>query len=837
MRPLAWRATNTLLFQNSSYVVAAASTAGGGGCPKLHQPSSGNQSVAAVDARIVKTGFNPNTCRSNYHMHSAVKRGHLSFARHVFNQMPHKNVVSTNLLISSYVKSGNISKARELFDHMVDRTAVTWTILIGAYSRHNQPYQAFQLYAQMHRWGTRPDYVTFATLLSGCDHSVTSKQLAQIHAHIKKLGHDSTLIVCNSLVDSYCKCHCLDLALRLFNEISAKDSVTFNALITGHAKDGLNQDAVQLFVEMRNLGLKPNDFTFAAVLCACIGLDDIVLGKQVHASMVKANFIWDVFVCNALLDFYSKLSDSIDNVRKLFDEMPEKDGVSYNVMITGYARDGQYNESIQLFYELLLAGFERSKLPFATMLSIAANASSLEMGRQIHAQAIVTTMTADSETFVGNSLVDMYAKCGRFEEASISFANMVHRNSVPWTAMISAYVQKGHHEQGLKLFRDMHRSDVTPDAATFASILRALASLASLTLGKQFHSLIIRSGFVSNVFSGSALVDMYAKCGSINDAVQTFQEMPDRNVVSWNALICAYAQNGDGEATLRSFKQMVESGLQPNSVSFLSVLTACSHRGLVEQGLQQFEAMTKIYKIVPRREHYAIVIDVLCRSGRFAEAENLMVEMPVEPDEIIWSSILNSCRIHKNLGLAKRAADQLFKMEKLRDAAAYVTMSNIYANAGDWESVGKVKKAMRDRGVRKVPAYSWVEIKRKIHVFTANEKSHPQMGEIVRKIEMLSVKMEEEGYKPDLSCALHNVEEELKAESLKYHSERLAIAFSLISTPEGSPILVMKNLRACADCHAAIKLISKIVCRVITVRDSSRFHHFRDGLCSCGDYW
>ncbi|KAL6960361.1 hypothetical protein U1Q18_038126 [Sarracenia purpurea var. burkii] len=788
-----------------------------------------------VDVRKFKTGFLPNTRRSNFQLDRFwLRRGVSSLARRVFNQMTHKNVVSTNMLISSYVKFGHLAKARELFDHVVDRTTVTWTIMIGGYSQHYQPKQAFKLYAEMRRSGTDPDYVTFATLLSGCDDSVTGNEVVQVHAHIVKLGCDSTLVVCNSLIDSYCKCHCVDLARGIFKEMPARDSVTFNALITGYTKDVQNKEAIELFIEMQNLGLKPTDFTFAAVLCSCIGLDNMAVGQQVHGFVVKTNFVWNVFVGNALLDFYSK-HDRIDDARKLFDEMPELDGVSYNVIITGYAWDGQYKESLHLFHQLQLTGFDRRQYPFPTMLSIAANTLSFEMGRQIHSQAIVTT--AESETLVGNSLVDMYAKCGRFEEANAVFSHLPHRNSFPWTAMISAYVQKGLHEEGLNLFNDMLRANVSPDQATFACILRASATLASLSLGKQFHSFIFRSGFISNVFAGSALLDMYAKCGSIKDAVQTFQEMPDRNIVSWNALITAYAQDGDGKATLRSFKQLVQSGLQPDSVSFLGVLTACNHRGLVEEGLQYFTSMTQIYKIVPKREHHASVVDLLCRNGRFNEAEKLMAQMPFEPDEIMWSSILNSCRIHKNQELAKKVADWIFNMDTLRDAAPYVTMSNIYAAAGQWENVGKVKKAMRDRGVKKVPAYSWVEIKHKIHVFSANDKMHLKMEEILQKIEMLSHQMEKEGYKPDLSCSLHNVDEEIKVQSLKYHSERLAIAFALISTPEGSPILVMKNLRACTDCHAAIKVISKIVGREITVRDSSRFHHFREGFCSCGDYW
>ncbi|XP_058188041.1 putative pentatricopeptide repeat-containing protein At2g01510 [Rhododendron vialii] len=822
----------TLAFQSRLLVAAAAAHRLfiARACHQQHP----NRNLA-VDARMIKTGFDPNTCRSNFQLQNLLIRGDFSLVRNVFDQMPHKNVVSTNMLISSYVKSGNLSKAQDLFDQMVDRTAVTWTIIIGGYSQHNQPKRAFELYAEMRSWGTDPpDHVTFATLLSGCDDSISGKVVVQVHADIVKFGLSSTLIVCNSLVDSYCKCHCLDLAFGLFKEMPARDSVTFNALITGYTKDVKNQEAILLFIEMQTLGLKPTDFTFAAVLCASVGLENVALGQQVHGFVVKTNFDRNVFVGNALLDFYSK-HDCRNDTRKLFDEMPELDGISYNIIITGYAWDGQYEESLHLFHELQDTRFDRRQFPFATMLSIAANTLDLDMGRQIHSQAIVTT--AENEFLVGNSLVDMYAKCGRFEEAHGVFANLAYRNSVPWTAMISAYIQKGLPEEGLNLFKDMSRASVSPDQATFASVLRASANLASLQLGKQFHSCIIRSGFMSNVFSGSALLDMYAKCGFIKDAIQTFQEMPDRNIVSWNALISAYALVGDGEATLSSFEQMFESGLQPDSVSFLAVITACSHRGLIEEGLQHFNSMTEIYKVSPKKEHYASVVDMLCRSGRFNEAEKVMAHMPFEPDEIIWSSILNSCRIHKNKELAKRAADNLFNMNKLRDAAAHVTMSNVYAEAGQWENVGKVKKAMRERGVKKVPAYSWVDVKHNVHVFSANDKTHPQIEEIRRKIDMLTQRMENEGYKPDLSCALHNEDEEMKVESLKYHSERLAIAFALISTPEGSPIVVMKNLRACTDCHAAIKLISKIVGREITVRDSNRFHHFRDGLCSCGDYW
>ncbi|TXG54944.1 hypothetical protein EZV62_020200 [Acer yangbiense] len=586
-----------------------------------------------------------------------------------------------SVLPSRYVKSGNLSTARELFNSMTDRTAVSWTILIGGYSHNNQFKEAFKLFVEMRRVGSDPDSVTYATLLSGCNDPDMSNEVIQIHADVVKFGCNSDIIVCNSLVDSYCKISQIDLACQLFGEMPERDSVTFNALITGYAKEGLNEEAIKLFMEMQHLGFKPSDFTFAAALCAGIRLDDIALGQLIHSFVVKCNFVGNVFV--------------------------------------------------------------------------------------------------------GNSLVDMYAKCGRFKEARKIFANLRCRSTVPWTAMISGYVQTGQFEEGLKLFNEMHRADVSADQSTFASILKASANLASLSLGKQLHSFVIRSGFMTNVFSGSALLDMYAKCGSVKEAIQIFQEMPERNIVSWNALISAYAQNGDGEATLRSFEEMIRSGFQPNSVSFLSVVSACSHSGLVEEGLRYFNSMTQKYKLTPKKEHYASMIDMFCRKGHFDDAEKLIAEMPFEPEEIIWSSVLNSCRIHKNQELAKKAADHLFKMEMLRDAAPYVGMSNIYAVAGQWDSVSKVKKAMRDRGVKKVPGCSWVEVKNSVYIFNANDKLHPQMEQIGRIIETLMIQMEkEEGYKPDTSCALHDEGEEIKIESLQYHNSTISKMGSALEEAE-----------------------------------------------------
>ncbi|KAL3650061.1 hypothetical protein CASFOL_006464 [Castilleja foliolosa] len=790
-----------------------------------------------VDARALKTAFDPETSRLNFQLKDLLKRNKISDARQLFDQMPQRNTWSINMMISSYIKSGDLAYARHLFDSMPDRTAVSWTTMIGGYANTNQPAEAFNLYVDMFRTQARPDFVTFATILSGCDKTITERDVGQLHAQIARFGFDADLAVCNSLLDSYCKSKSIELAFRLFNEMRARDTITFNTMITGCSKAGLIEGAVNLFSEMQNYCFRPSDFTFAAILRACVGPNSTTtntLGQQVHGLIVKANFVRDVFVCNALLDFYSK-HDYVENMRNFFNEMPELDGVSYNIIITSYAWNGKLDECLKLFKELRLTSFDRRNYPFATMLSLAANAQDIETGKQIHAQTILTN--ADLEIQVMNALIDVYAKCGKFAEADILFNKLSCKSSVPWTAMISAHVQQGLNEEALDFFNKMRRDNIRGDQATFASTIKASSNLALISLGEQLHSCVISSGLISNVFCSSALLDMYAKCGSLKDAVKVFDEMPERNSISWNAMISAYAQNGDGKATINSFEGMADSGFKPDHVSFLGILTACSHNGLVDEALKYFDTMTRVYELVPRKEHYVSLVDVLCRRGRFDEAEDLMGRMPFEPDEIMWSSILNSCRIHKNLEFAKKAASELFSIGSLRDGASYVTLSNIHAEAGEWEDMARVKKAMRERGVRKVPAYSWVEVEREVHVFSANDKSHPLYEEIRNKIDELSRRMEEAGYVPDVSCVLQNVDDGLKAESLKYHSERLAIAFALVRTKEGMPIVVMKNLRACVDCHAAIKVISKIVGREITVRDSSRFHRFKDGVCSCGDYW
>ncbi|XP_024311868.1 putative pentatricopeptide repeat-containing protein At2g01510 [Brachypodium distachyon] len=667
-------------------------------------------------------------------------------------------------MLSGYSRSGQIAAAHSFFLSSPPRLrdAVIWTVMMGALAAApGRATDAVSLFRDMLREGVSPDGVCVSTVLNVpvAAYSTT----ASLHPFAVKLGLSSSVVVCNTLLDAYCKHGLLAAGWRVFDETPRRDAVTYNAmhdngLLQGGAARGsagpvrryapcwpwrhpvhLLQHARRGHGRWRHPSRPPGPRP------RCQSR----LGVQCVRQQLAAGFIL-------------QMCDCIGEMEKLFDEMPERDTVSYNVVIAGYAWSRCAGTVLRLFREMQVLGFDRQAWPYATLLSFAGSLPHIGIGKQIHAQLVLLGLS--SEDLVGNALIDMYTKYGMLDAAKTNFAKKNDKTGVSWTAMITGHVQNGQQEEALQFFRDMRRAGVSPDRATFSSIIKASSSLAMIGLGRQLHSYLIRSGHMASVFSGSALLDMYAKCGCLNEALRTFDEMPERNSISWNAVISAYAHYGQAKNAIKMFEGMLRYGFKPDAVTFLSVL------------------------------------------------------------------------IHGNQDLARVAAEKLFSIGPT-DATPYVILSNLYVKAGKWEDAARVKKAMRDRGLRKESGYSWVEFKQKIYSFSSNDQTNPMIAEIKDKLERLYKEMDKQGYKPDTSCALHQVDDDLKLESLKYHSERLAIAFALINTPPGRPIRVMKNLSACLDCHAAIKMMSKIVNRDIIVRDSSRFHHFKDGVCSCGDYW
>jgi len=435
---------------------------------------------------------------------------------------------------------------------------------------------------------------------------------------------------------------------------------------------------------------------------------------------------------------------------------------------------------------------------------------------------------------VAINLIDMYAKCRSMEDAWRVFNKRPSHDLVSFNAMILALVQYAQGEKVLELFQEMQQEGVEPDAITFIGALNACASVATLDGGRHIEEQVILYGLKSNVFVGSSLVGMYAKSRSVDDAWRVFNKMPTHDVVPSNAMLGGFAMHVHGKEALAHFEWMCEEGVDINDATFVCLLSTCNHASLVYEGLSYFDSMGSVYSISTTVEHYTCIVDLLGRSGHLQEALDLIQTMPFQPNAAVWMALLSSCRIHSDVGMGEHIAKQALEADP-GNAACYVLLSNIYVAAGKWDLRANIQQQRKERGMKKNLGYAWIEVNNKVHTFVVDDQDHPCMLEIHAELERLSKHMTHEGYVPETKIVLHDVEQEEDMLHLCHHSEKLAIAFGLISTPPGTPLCITKNLRVCGGCHTASKFISKIVGRAILMRDTNRFHHFEDGICSCRD--
>ncbi|XP_015579385.2 putative pentatricopeptide repeat-containing protein At3g13770, mitochondrial [Ricinus communis] len=587
--------------------------------------------------------------------------------------------------------------------------------------------------------------------------------------------------------------------------------------------------------EMACQGLEMKFDGYNTLLNECVNNKAIREGQRVHAHIIKTYYLPSVYLRTRLIVFYTKC-DLLMDARHVFDEMSERNVVSWTAMISGYSRRGFAFETLHLFVRMLRSDIEPNEFTLATVLTSCTDASGSELGRQIH--SLIIKCNYDSHIFVGSSLLDMYAKAGRILEARMVFESLPERDVVSCTAIISGYAQLGLDEEALELFRRLEREGLSSNCVTYASVLTSLSGLAALDHGKQVHSHVLRRELPFYVVLQNSMIDMYSKCGSLNYARRIFDSMPERTVISWNAMLVGYGKHGMGREVVELFKLMrTENKVKPDSVTILAVLSGCSHGGFEDKGLEIFDEMLKGYNgVEAEMEHYGCIVDLLGRAGRIEEAFEFIKEMPFEPTAAIWGSLLGACRVHSNIIIGALVGQRLVEIEP-DNAGNYVILSNLYAAAGRWEDVRKLRELMMDKAVIKEPGRSWIELDKTLHTFHASDRSHPRREEVFWKVRELSVKLKESGYVPDLSCVLYDVDEEQKEKILLGHSEKLALAFGLIAAPEKVPIRVIKNLRICVDCHNFAKFISKVYGREVCLRDKNRFHHIAEGICSCGDYW
>ncbi|GLT96474.1 hypothetical protein SLE2022_140930 [Rubroshorea leprosula] len=681
--------------------------------------------------------------------------------------------------ISYFARLGQIENARKVFDGLSEKTVVSWNSIIVGYFQNNQPWEARFLFDKMPQRNS---------------------------------------VSWNGLISGYVKNGMITEARRAFDKMPERNVISWTAMIRGYVQEGMMEEAEALFWKMP----ERNVVSWTVLLGGLIQEGRIDEARRLYDAMP----VKDVVVRTNMIGGYCK-EGRLSEAREIFDEMPHRNVVSWTAMITGYAQNNRVDVARKLFEVMP----EKNEVSWTAMLM-----GYMQSRRMEEALDIFEAMPVKSDAAC-NAMILGFGLNGQVEKARMIFDTMSEKDDVTWSTMIKVYERKGFELEALDLFALMQKKRVRPNFPSMISILSVSSSLASLDHGRQVHAQLVRSQFDLDLYVASVLITMYVKCGDLIKAKQVFDGFTPKDIVMWNSIITGYAQHGLAEEALQVFHDMFSSGFMPDDVTFIGVLTACSYSGNVDEGLQIFELMRSKYNVEAKTAHYACVVDLLGRAGRVNEAMNLIENMSVEADAIVWGALLGACRTHKKFDLAEVAAKKLLHLEP-ENAGPYILLSNLYASQGRWDDVAELRKNMKARSVNKFPGCSWIEVEKRVHMFTMGDSSgHPEHVMIMKMLEKLAGLLREAGYCPDGSFVLHDVDEEEKMHNLRYHSEKLAVAYGLLRVPKEMPIRIMKNLRVCGDCHSAIKLISKITGREIILRDANRFHRFKGGLCSCKDYW
>ncbi|KAG6578527.1 Pentatricopeptide repeat-containing protein, mitochondrial, partial [Cucurbita argyrosperma subsp. sororia] len=798
-------------------------------------------------AHMILSGFEPTVFVTNCLIQLYVKCCALEYAFKVFEKMPQRDIVSWNTMIFGCAGGGMMEVAQALFDSMPHHgDVVSWNSLISGYLQNGDIHKSIAVFLKMREMGVLLDQTTLAVSLKVCSMLENYVLGIQIHGIAVQMGFDYDVVTGSALVDMYAKCNKLEDSLSVFSELPDKNWVSWSAAIAGCVQNDQLIRGLKLFKEMQRRGIGVSQSTYASVFRSCAGLSAARLGTQLHCHALKADFGSDVVVGTATMDMYAKC-DNMSDAHKLFSLLPDHNLQSYNAMIIGYARNQQGFQALKLFLQLQKTSFSFDEISLSGALSAAAVIKVLSEGVQLHGLAIKSNFSSnicvanaildmygkcgalveascmfdemeirdavswnaiitaceqnesDWETlshfasmlrtkmepdeftygsvlkacagqqafntgmevhgriiksgmgldmFVGSALVDMYCKCGMMEEAEKIHYRLEEQTMVSWNAIISGFSLQKKSEDSQRFFSHMLEMGVEPDNFTYATVLDACANLATVGLGKQIHAQIIKLELQSDVYITSTLVDMYSKCGNMHDSLLMFQKAPKRDSVTWNAMICGCAHHGLGEEALEIFEHMLLENMKPNHATFVSVLRACSHVGNAEKGQCYFHKMASIYGLDPQLEHYSCMVDILGRSGQVEEALKLIQDMPFEADAIIWRTLLSICKIQGNVEVAEKAAGSLLQLEP-EDSAAYTLLSNIYADAGMWQQVSKMRQTMRYHNLKKEPGCSWIEVKDEVHTFLVCEKAHPKCKQIYELLDVLICDMRRAGYAPD----------------------------------------------------------------------------------------
>ncbi|KAH7439608.1 hypothetical protein KP509_04G068300 [Ceratopteris richardii] len=673
---------------------------------------------------------------------SLIRQVHLLIVGNSFGSV----TVLCDHLIRSFATCGSLFEANLVFCNLVTPVSHSWQAIISAHVTLGENERAVQLYEEMQERRLPPCKYVLSCALKACTNVGNLCEGRSIHDYLAKVGIDGDVVLGSSLIDMYGRSGVILEARRVFDKLPEKNVVCWGAIITSYTLENMAHGALEIFESMQEQTVEPDQVTLLCVLKACGNIGALQQGRIVHNLILKGSHETDMTIGNTLVDLYARCG-SLEEAQRIFELLPHRNVVSYGAMLAGYAQSGHGHLALEFFHQMQLDDVKPNKVVHMCVLKACGTIGALDDGMLIHGQILDNGI--DVDVLMGSTLIDMYAKCGGHEEACRLLRDLPGRDVISWGSVISGFAQDGHGLPALELFDRMQREGVKPDNVSIVCALKACGAVGCVNQARLIHKEVIRNGLIKDTAIGNILVDVYAKCGSLEDSHKVLETLHVQDIVSWNALIAGYANYGQCGQVDQCLANIQKKGFKPDDKTYTSILAGCSHAGLTEQGHFYFNSVEQNMGNLPGIEVYSCMADLFGRSGCLKEALDLLYSTPNLPEIILWKSLLTSCRTYKNFDLGKWAFHQMCELDT-QDAFAYVLMSNMYADANIWEKVVDIQDIRSIASAGKKPGTAWIKPEEKVYKFNVNSSSSPLIEEMQGKLLRLGEAIRRSNHLPEL---------------------------------------------------------------------------------------
>ncbi|KAH7331567.1 hypothetical protein KP509_20G040700 [Ceratopteris richardii] len=750
---------------------------------------------------------------------SGVGRVHEGFElhMHITSRGLEQDTLIGNTLVGIYSRNGLIPEALHTFDCLFNKDVVSWNALIAGYVEQDMVNEALQCLEQMQVEGILPDVATYVSMIKACSDIGLDDFGVRLHLQVSQIGLNKDLTIGNALINMYAKFGALSQAQRVFDELPVHDPISWSALISGYGELGFVDGALVTYMKSQEESVSFDCAIYASLIKTFHSLECFDMCKGIYMEITKRGMNNDV-VNNALVDVYAK-SGLIVDAQHVFEELLTPNVISWTSLMAGYIEYGYYKEALRKFDQMESKGIFPNGITYACILKACGNLRDIYRGREVHMET--TKRGIDADQGVSNTLINMYARCGVSEDAHDIFDNLLLRDDVSWSALISGHSDVGNHKEVIESL-DCMELCVSPSAFVYASAVKSCGSIGAIERGQGIAQQLYKKGLDKDLLAINSLIGMYSSFGLILEAQKIFYSLPSLDASIWSSMIQGYGMNHEGGMAVQCFEDMQKQKVKADAITFTCLLNSCSHTSLISKGFEYFRCMREVYNVIPREDHYTCVVDLLARSGKLLAAE-YFTEMMCPSSEGAWLTLLIACRTCGEVDLGIRCFEQLVTLNA-RSAAWYAIMVDIYEDDGQFDDATRLEDLRKHLGAKKKRASATIEINKKIYEFFVGDNPD---NETAFMLESLNSRLQKNGLMDN-----SDLEKETPTHE---HAEKLAIAFGLLNTPQGVTLRVTKNLRMCDDCHHASKVMSKVERREIILRDNCCIHHFKDGVCSCGD--